>query len=113
MKTIIAGCRNFYDYDKFKKALELYKNPITEIVSGHASGADSLGEKYAKENNIPLKLFPANWELYGKSAGYKRNYQMALYADCLIAFWDWESKGTKMMIELIIKENKPKFIVRI
>jgi len=50
-------------------------------------------------------LFSADWSKYGKSAGYKRNKQMALYADVLIAFWDGNSKGTKLMIELA-KEYK-------
>lgn len=42
---------------------------------------------------------PADWDLYGKSAGFKRNVQMAEYADALVAFWDGASSGTKHMIE--------------
>jgi hypothetical protein len=102
MKIIIAGGRDFTDYayltEKVKHLLSEQTN--IEIVSGCAQGADSLGAQYAKENNIPLKLFPAQWDLYGKSAGYKRNLQMAEYADALIAFWDGKSKGTKNMLYL-------------
>lgn len=98
MKTIIAGSRSFDNYDFLKDICRNFV--ITEIVSGTARGADQLGERYAKENNIPVKRFPADWNRYGKRAGYVRNAEMAGYGERLIAFWDGESKGTKMMIDL-------------
>jgi hypothetical protein len=102
MKVIIAGGRSFNDYkllcEKCDKALSL-KSDI-EIVSGTANGADKLGEKYAKEKGYSVKQFPANWDKYGKGAGYIRNEEMAKYSDALIAFWDGQSKGTKHMIDL-------------
>jgi hypothetical protein len=103
MKIIIAGSRNFTNYQKLKqecdKFLQDYKN--IKIVSGaHYKGADKLGEKYASEKKIKIIKFPANWIKYGKAAGPKRNKQMAIYADAYIAFWDGESKGTKNMIQL-------------
>lgn len=105
MKVIIAGSRGFDDYELLSEFCNYYLQNQThiEIVSGTAKGADSLGEKYAEENNYKLSKFPAKWDLYGKSAGYKRNEEMAIYGDCLIAFWDGESKGTKHMIDLAKK----------
>ena len=47
--------------------------------------------------------FPADWDKYGKAAGYKRNGEMARNADALIAFWDGKSRGTKHMIDLAKK----------
>lgn len=103
MKTIIAGSREFNDY---KLLCQICKEEvITEIISGTARGADQLGEKYAEENRIPKKLFPAEWSKYGKSAGYKRNAEMVKHADALIAFWNGESKGTKHMIDLAKQYN--------
>ena len=46
-----------------------------------------------------MRVFPADWDKYGKRAGYLRNVQMAEYADALLAFWDGESRGTKNMID--------------
>lgn len=83
---------------------------ISEIVSGGARGADSLAERYAQENDIQLTVFPAEWDKYGKSAGYRRNHQIIDYADVVLAFWDGQSKGTKHAIELAEKQNKPVFI---
>jgi len=101
-KVIIAGSRDFNNYSLVADvADQLLKNESdVEIVSGAARGADSLGEQYALERNYKLTKFPANWDLYGKSAGYRRNVEMGNYADALIAFWDGESKGTKHMIDI-------------
>jgi hypothetical protein len=98
MKTILAGSRDFKDYELLRKVCK--EEYITEIVSGTAKGADLLGEQFATEFEIAVKRFPAEWNKYGKGAGHKRNAQMAEYADALIAFWDGNSKGTKNMIEL-------------
>lgn len=103
MKTIIAGSRNFSDYDALKTICD--KHQITEVVCGGAKGADALGERYAQENNIPVKYFRADWDKYGRSAGPIRNEQMAQYADFLIAFWDGQSKGTDNMIRNAKKHN--------
>lgn len=112
MKVIVAGSRGFDDYtllthelNKLQHISESANKFITEIVSGTARGADKLGERWAEENNVKIKRFPADWNTYGKSAGYIRNQQMAEYADVLYAFWDGKSKGTKHMIDLAHKHN--------
>ena len=106
MKIIIAGSRNFNDYNLLKTSCDnlLTKFTNIEIVSGTARGADKLGERYAREKGYDIKEFPANWSL-GKSAGYIRNDEMAQYSDMLIAFWDGTSKGTKHMIDLANKRG--------
>lgn len=104
MKVIVAGGRDFNDYSSLEYALNQlqnsYPNEIIEIVSGNARGADTLGERWAKENNKNIHYFKADWNKFGKSAGYKRNEKMAEFADALIAFWDGNSKGTNHMINL-------------
>lgn len=107
MKVIIAGSRTFNDFKLLKSTCDslLTLIDVHEIVSGCANGADKLGEQYAYENNIIIKKFPANWDVYGKSAGYIRNEEMAKYSDFLIAFWDGKSKGTMHMINLAKQYN--------
>ncbi|MBE3087153.1 MAG: hypothetical protein IMZ64_13150, partial [Bacteroidetes bacterium] len=63
-------------------------------------GVDSLGEQWAIEHNIFYKVFPAQWHVHGHSAGYRRNLEMAMNADALIACWDGISNGTKHMIDI-------------
>lgn len=107
---IIAGSRDFNDYNIVKKSLRSFlisKNTTDKptIICGMARGADMVGYTLAKKYDLPLKEFPADWNSFGKSAGYIRNKEMAKYASehgngVLLAFWDGESKGTKHMINL-------------
>ena len=106
MKVIIAGGREFNDYESLSKYCDFVLSNLKEdieVVSGECRGADKLGEKYAKERGYDVKPFPADWDKYKKAAGHIRNEEMAKYADALIAFWDGESKGTKGMIDLATK----------
>ena len=116
IKIIIAGSRTYNDYSTVSNIVDHilrtklykkgYKPSDIEIVCGMANGADTLGEHYANSNGFAIHYFPAEWDKYGKSAGYIRNKQMAEYASyrkgygALIAFWDGNSKGTKHMIDL-------------
>ena len=104
-RVIIAGSRDFSDYDALKSYADVKLSNISrrdsiEVVSGCARRADTLGERYAEERGYGIKKFPADWNRYGKSAGYLRNVEMAEYADALIAFWDGKSKGTEHMIRI-------------
>ena len=103
MKIAIIGSRNFTNYKLLQEILEQYQPKITLVVSGAAKGADSLGEKWALENNIQTLIFPADWNQYGKRAGFIRNEDIIKNCDCCVAFWDGESKGTKNMIETSTK----------
>jgi hypothetical protein len=105
-KVIVAGSRDFNDYGLVCHTLnELFGAFSIEIVSGGARGADRLGEQYADDHWIPKTVFPAEWDKYGKSAGYRRNEQMAQYAEVLVAFWDYNSPGTRHMINLAKQYN--------
>ena len=103
MKVIVAGSRDITSYTIVKQVIEsalvAFKGRIGEVVSGGARGVDTLGERYAKEMRVPVKLFMADWNTNGKAAGYIRNGEMADYADALIAVWDGVSKGTGHMID--------------
>ena len=104
-KVIIAGSRGFSNYKLLKETCDKYlrekkKTHNVIVVSGHARGADSLGEKYASDEDLDLEIYPADWKKYGKSAGFMRNEQMADIADAVIAFWNGESHGTKHMIDI-------------
>jgi hypothetical protein len=116
LKIIVAGSRNFNDFNLLKSQLDLFLQPYQssqiQIVSGTAKGADRLGEKYALSSGLSLKKFPAQWDIYGKSAGYRRNEQMAQYATHCLVFWDGKSKGTKNMIALARKLRLKLKIIR-
>lgn len=116
MYIIIAGSRTFTDYQLLEETLddiikeEHIVNPI--IVSGTAYGADKLGEQYAQKRGYQVIQFKPNWAVYGKSAGFIRNKEMADNADLLVAFWDGKSKGTAMMIDTMKKQHKHGFVIK-
>lgn len=100
MRVIIAGSRDIIDLICVIEAVSRSGFEITEVVSGTARGVDRLGEFWAAQHNIPIKRFPADWNTYGKSAGYKRNEQMADYAEAAIIIHDGKSNGTKHMLDI-------------
>ena len=112
MKTIIAGSRTIDNMDMLVKAVQESNFNISSVISGMARGVDSLAVQYADERKIPLVKMPAMWDLHGKSAGYKRNQQMANVADALIALWDGTSRGTKHMIDIAIDKGLMVFVYR-
>ena len=102
-RVVIAGCRDYNNYDEAKSYIDFCLSNIRKennivIVSGCASGANALGERYAKENGFKVEKYPADWKTYGKSAGPMRNKQMAEVCDYVICFWDGKSRGTKSII---------------
>lgn len=106
MRVIVAGGRDYgHDggqrqrlFDDLDQLRDKFGNADLCIVSGGAHGADALGEQWAKARAVRLECFPAQWDRYGKAAGFVRNRQMAWYATHLIAYWDGQSKGTGHMI---------------
>ena len=115
LKVIIAGGRDFtdtqYAADSLVKLVEENMLPDTfTVISGNANGADKVGEYLAKLWDLPLEIYPADWNQHGKSAGYIRNNQMANIADALVAFWDEKSKGTAHMINTMKQQHKSVFV---
>jgi hypothetical protein len=102
-RVIIAGSRSFSNYELLREHClfmlqEKMRTHRVIIVSGHAHGADTLGEMFAKEQGLTVELHPAKWRALGKGAGMIRNAEMARASDALIAFWDGKSRGTAHMI---------------
>jgi len=115
IKITIGGCRGYNDYVAFKdhvdKCISLLKGEHSlAILSGHCSGTDMMAERYANENGLALEIYQAQWKKYGRAAGPIRNKQMVEASDCVIAFWDQSSKGTKSLIAYANKLGKPTYI---
>lgn len=101
MRVLVCGGRNYSNKDRLHEVLdELHLTNDDTIISGMAKGADDLAAKYSVQKQIMLDAFPAQWNKYGKSAGFKRNTQMLLEGkpDLVIAFPG--GKGTDMMCKI-------------
>lgn len=114
MRVIIAGSRDIHQpLEAVYKAVKASGFHIELVVCGCARGIDKAGEEWSAYTGTEIAYYPADWDKYGKSAGYKRNQLMAENADALIAVWDGKSKGTKHMIDIATKKGLKVYIYEI
>ena len=118
MRLLICGSRDWTNKEIIKKELlQLLQSHVIEvIIHGGCRGADILAGQAAKELNIPVQEYLADWNTHGKSAGPKRNQKMLDEGKptFVFAFHDDidESKGTKDMITRTMKANIPFKVIR-
>ncbi len=116
-KVLVCGGVDFNNEALLAETLDaILEKENTVIVSGGAKGADTLAEKYAADNGIEIKVFPAEWSKYGRSAGPIRNKKMLDFISgsgnpLVVAFWDGKSRGTKNTIETARKMKIATLIV--
>jgi hypothetical protein len=106
----IIGSRDYLPLDKVRD----YVNTLADddhIISGGARGVDSAAVAAAKQRGLPFTEYRAEWDRYGRSAGFKRNVLIVNDADRLVAFWDGQSRGTKHSINLAAKKGIPVEII--
>ena len=112
MKLIIAGAPTCTNYQHLCQVLAPDRHRITQVLTGGARGAEQLGYRWAWKHAVRHQLFRAEWERFGKSAGMRRNHQMAQAGDVLVACWDGQSPGTAHMIQCMEQLGKPVIVVR-
>ena len=117
---IVCGSRSFNDYELLCDTLDNIIEELDKVViiSGHARGADTLGEHYAAERSLLVVVYPARWDEYGKRAGLVRNEKMLEHIlkgeDALVvAFWDGQSRGTKYMIDIARQAGVRVIVVKV
>jgi len=109
-KLIVAGSRGWDDRQLAIQSIVDFQHKHCNgrhlhIISGTARGADQMGEEIAQLYHLPVTQMPANWSIFGRSAGYRRNKEMALIADGALVLWDGESRGSKHMYDLALKHK--------
>jgi len=96
---------------RLQDLIELNGYEITGFVSGGASGPDTAGFNWATMNAIPTQVFPAEWERFGKKAGFLRNIDIVKNSDLVVAFSDGISKGTAYTISIAKEHGKDLVVV--
>ncbi len=117
-RFIVAGCRDYTDYEKAKEYIsefikEHLENQTLVFLSGGCRGADLMGERFAKEHGFEICRYNADWKKFGKAAGPIRNLQMVKNCDLVLCFWDGKSRGTASLIALAKKQHKELYIKKI
>lgn len=107
----VVGSRSFNDYSKVKSILDKFLKHGIKLVSGGAAGADTLAERYAKENDLEITVLKPEWNKYGKRAGFMRNEDIIDACDIVVAFWDGKSPGTKNSVDVAYSKQKKVFLI--
>lgn len=101
MIVLVCGGRNYSNSDKVDVVLGALNEsePISKLVHGAATGADSLARRWAKSKGIETIGYPARWSEHGRAAGPIRNRQMLdeESPDFVVAFPG--GRGTDNMIK--------------
>ena len=105
-RVLVCGSRDFTDVGLLGVKLDEVRKRLggvpMRVISGAARGADSLAAGWARLRGIPCDEYPAEWERYGRSAGYRRNERMLAEGrpHVVVAFPQGESRGTRMMMDI-------------
>lgn len=98
-RVCICGGRNFNDKEFSFEILDNLKDRNIIVVSGGATGADALGEQWAKLRDKQIEVFRADWKNNGRAAGPIRNQKMLDSGiDLLVAFPG--GSGTAHMVRI-------------
>lgn len=98
-RTVDDKAKIFLEIDKERKEIEKLGDDSLLMVSGGASGPDSIAQEYAKEHGLPILIIYPDWKTFGKKAGPVRNEAIAQICTRMLAFWDKKSKGTRNVID--------------
>lgn len=106
IRILITGSRNWPDRVVVANAIrqawiDADKPYRVTVVHGGARGADYIADQFARRMRFEVEQHVADWDKYGKRAGYVRNQQMVDSGiDICLAFIYNESKGATMCAKL-------------
>lgn len=111
-RLLVAGSRSHVpSFDLLDQASYCLDSTFDIIIHGGARGVDTVAAAWAYSKGYAVEAYPAEWDKYGRSAGYRRNAEMVGKATAAIVVWDGESKGTKHTIDLLTEAKLPYVLV--
>ena len=106
MKVAVVGTRTRRGISVEKLIQFLPKN-CSMILSGGAQGVDAAAQRAAKALNLPFRAYLPDYGRFGARAPLARNETIAQNCNYLLAFWDFQSHGTRHILSLCISEGIP------
>lgn len=87
VRVLVCGGRDFQYKGLVRRVL--IQSGATEVIHGGCrTGADKLADEVAREMGVPVTVYAAMWQVYGRRAGPMRNQLMLDQGkpDLVIAF---------------------------
>lgn len=110
-RIAVVGSREFPKLEWVKRLVAKLDPATDTVVSGGSMGPDRAAVHQAMHCKVGYKVYPAEWDKYGRSAGVIRNELIVKDSDVVVAFWDGKSKGTLNSINWAQKLKLPYVIV--
>jgi len=115
MKVLVCGSRDYDDWPLVCAMLDGLDDVFT-VINGGATGADTLGRRWAEGENRIVETYVAQWGTHGRVAGPLRNSQMLKdgQPDMVLAFINKplvDSKGTADMVRQAKREGIPTYVI--
>lgn len=86
---------------------------LTVVHGDCPTGADHWADQWCISNFLEAETHPAEWDKYGKSAGFRRNAEMVnVGADICLAFIKNNSKGATHTVDLARAAGIPVKVAR-
>jgi len=86
-RVLITGSRSWTDRAKIRAELEALPRDAIIVHGDCKLGADAIANEVALELGLGVEKHPADWNAYGKGAGFRRNSEMVnTHPDRCIAF---------------------------
>ncbi|MEQ8694464.1 MAG: DUF2493 domain-containing protein [Gammaproteobacteria bacterium] len=78
MRVLVCGGSSYQDQAAVFRELDRLHNdqPLSLVINGGARGADYLASQWAKQREVPLRVFRADWQQFGEQAVFALNEQM-------------------------------------
>jgi hypothetical protein len=115
MRVLVTGGRSFSNRSLLFATLDRLHadHAFTTLIHGGASGADRLAGEWAVSRGIPVEVYPADWQKYGRAAGPIRNQRMIAERPAMVVAFPG-GRGTADMVrrvrqagvELIVVEQE-------
>jgi len=108
MIVLMCGDRNWTNEKIIEEYIKILPSTAV-IIHGGCRGADKISGRLGRKHNHVVIVYEAEWEMFGRGAGPRRNEEMLMDGkpNIVVAFHDniEQSKGTKDVVMRAIKKG--------
>lgn len=114
MKVGVVGSRGITLYEALETTLNgapAHWMDDPHLVSGGADGVDTLAERYAEENGLPMTVIEPDYSDWSRGHPAKvRNTRIVEESDVVVALWDGQSNGTRDTMDKALDRGVPLYM---